>query len=287
MQIDVEDWFCDLETNEWDKKESRVVKSTERILELLKKTNNKATFFILGYVAEKFPALVKKIEKEGHEIASHGYCHKRIDEQTPEEFEDDLKKSIKILEKITKDKIKGYRAPQFTITKKTLWALDVIKKLGLKYDSSIFPVKTPLYGIEDAPLYPYKTKTRNGELLEIPLSIYKMPILKKNIPIAGGFYLRFFPSFFISHAVKKINNSGNSAVLYIHPWDLDFGKPKLKPKSLRKYYSFDASDKSLKWFHYYGLKKAERKFERLLNGFKFTSTEDWINKNSNGTGKRS
>lgn len=159
LQIDVEEWFSDLEYSEWEKYESRVVKSTEDILDLLKKTDNRATFFILGDVALKFPELIKRIEKEGHEIGTHGYSHKRIDQQTPNEFEKDLLKSLTILNKIAKLKVEGYRAPQFTISKKTLWALSIIKKLGLKYDSSIFPVKTPLYGIEDAPLYPHKIKT--------------------------------------------------------------------------------------------------------------------------------
>jgi len=277
LQIDVEDWFCDLDPNEWAKCEPRVVKSTEKILELLNKTNNKATFFVLGYVAEKFPELVKKISKEGHEVGTHGYAHRRIDEQSPEEFKKDLLKSIKIIEKITHKKVKGYRAPQFTVGKNTLWALDIIKGAGLEYDSSVFPVKTPLYGIEDSPLYPHERKTiKNENLLEIPLSIYEVPLIKKKIPIAGGFYLRALPYLIIKHAVKKINKSENVAVMYIHPCDIDKGKPKVAKKNLFKYYSMDSSDKSLKWFHYYGLKNAENKFERLLNDFKFTSTEDWI-----------
>lgn len=278
LQIDIEDWFCDLDYRDWEKYESHVVESTREILKLLKKTNNKATFFILGYVASKFPELVKEIQKGGHEIASHGYAHKRIDEQTPKEFEKDILKSINILKKITGKRIKGYRAPQFTITKKTLWALDIIKTAGLEYDSSIFPVETPLYGIKNAPLYPHIMKTKHGPLFEIPPSIYEFGPFKKRIPIAGGFYLRFFPRFFISHAIRKINNGGNTAVLFIHPSDIDSKKPRMKIKSLAKYYSFDSSDKSLKWFHYYGLKGAKSKLERLLNEFKFTSTEAWIKK---------
>jgi len=266
LQIDVEDWYCDLDINEWGGYENRVVLATDKILSILKETDNKATFFILGYVAEKFPELVKKIEKQGHEIASHGYSHKRITLQTQEDFEKDLLKSIAILEKITGKKIKGYRAPQFTIIKETLWAIDILKKHGLEYDSSVFPVRTPLYGIPDAPLYPYaignkQDKDVSKDFLEVPLSVYKIPFIKKNIPIAGGFYLRFFPYFFLNYAIKKINKSGNVAVCYIHPWELDIGMPKIN---------------KFKWYHYYNIKSAEHKFRKLLKDFKFISTEDWI-----------
>lgn len=265
LQIDVEDWYCDLDFNDWNFYKPRVVQATNKILSILKETNNKATFFVLGYVAERFQNLIKKIDDEGHEVASHGYQHKRILEQTPQEFEKDLLKSIKILEKITGKKIKGYRAPQFTIVKETLWALDIIRKNGLKYDSSIFPVKTPLYGISNSPLYPCcipnDKNSSKKPLLEIPLSVYKIPFIKKKIPIAGGFYLRFLPYFFIKHAIKKINKNGNVAVCYIHPWELDPEKPKIK---------------SLKWYHYYRLKSTEKKFRKLLKDFKFISTEEWI-----------
>lgn len=277
LQIDVEDWFCDLDPNEWKNYEPRVVENTEEVLRILKKTRNKATFFMLGHVAEKFPNLVKQIVKEGHELATHGYAHQRIDQQTPQEFKKDLDKSLKILKKITGKKAKGYRAPQFTITKATLWALDIIKELGLIYDSSIFPVKTPIYGMDNAPICPYRIKCSYGKFLfEVAPSVHIFPIVKKRFPFSGGFYLRFLPYFFIKHAIKKINKNNEPAVLYIHPWDLDPNKPKIKPKSLFKYYSFDSSDKSLKWFHYYGLKSAKNKFKKLLNDFKFTSTMEWL-----------
>lgn len=258
LQIDVEDWYCDLDIDKWKNYEARVVASTEKILSMLKNSGNKATFFILGHVAEKFPELVKKIGKEGHEIASHGYFHRRITEQSREDFENDLKKSIKLIEKISGKKVKGYRAPQFTITKKTLWALDVLKKNGLEYDSSIFPVKTPMYGIPDFPPYPSRL---SNSIVEIPLSVYEIPIVRKKIPIAGGFYMRAFPYFFIKYALKKINRNGNPAVCYLHPWELDPEKPKVK---------------DLKWYHYYNLKSTERKFKKMLRDFKFISTEEWI-----------
>ncbi len=242
LQIDVEDWFCDLEPQDWDKCEARVVAATEKVLSVLRDSSTKATFFILGYVAERFPALVKRIEGEGHEVASHGYGHRRITDQTPSEFEEDVRKSIDILESITGKKVKGYRAPQFTVMKETLWSLGILKKLGMEYDSSIFPVKTPLYGIPDAPLYPYRIESEHaGEgngLMEIPLSIYTVPLLGKRVPVAGGFYLRFFPYLFIRHALKTLNARGHVAVCYIHPWEFDPGKPRVE---------------GLKWYHYYRL----------------------------------
>ena len=265
LQIDVEDWFCDLDPQDWSKCEPRVMAATEKVLSMLKDSGAKATFFVLGYVAERFPALVKGIEEQGHEVGSHGYGHRRISDQTPQEFEEDVKKSITILERITGKKIKGYRAPQFTVVKETLWSLGILKKLGLEYDSSIFPVKTPLYGIPDAPLYPYKIESGNvneGEgLMEIPLSIYTTPLLGKRIPVAGGFYFRLFPYFFVRHALKTINRRGNVAVCYIHPWEFDPGKPRIE---------------GLKWYHYYRLAATEKKFRRLLADFAFISTEEWI-----------
>jgi peptidoglycan-N-acetylglucosamine deacetylase len=265
LQIDVEDWYCDLDPRDWNKCEPRVVAATGKVLSMLRDSGNKATFFVLGYVAEHFPDLVNQIEEQGHEVGTHGYGHRRISDQTPEEFESDVRKSIAILESITGKKIRGYRAPQFTIVKETLWALEILKELGLEYDSSIFPVKTPLYGIEGAPLFPYKlmceTVTEGDDLIEIPLSVYAPPFLRKKIPVAGGFYFRFFPYFFIRHALKSINKSGNVAVFYIHPWELDPGKPRAE---------------GLRWYHYYRLAATEKKFRKLLGDFAFISTEEWI-----------
>jgi polysaccharide deacetylase family protein (PEP-CTERM system associated) len=274
LQIDVEDWYCDLDFKDWKSHEDRIAKSINKVLTLLKERNIKATFFILGYIAERFPQLVKRIKEEGHEIASHGYNHTPLTQRTPQEFERDLSKSINILEEISNDKIWGYRASQFTLVEKTSWLIDILKKKGLRYDSSIFPVKLPvysIYGVADAPLFPYRISSSNikensakEEFLEFPLSVYKIPIINKTIPIAGGFYLRLFPYWLISHAIKKINKAGYPAVCYLHPWELDPGQPRIK---------------SLKWYHYYRLGSTEKKFKRLLRDFKFISTRKWIENN--------
>lgn len=268
LTIDVEDWYMDTDISLWPMYEDRIVKSTNRILELLDLSNTKATFFILGYVAEHFPELIEKIKQNGHEIASHGYSHKSILSQTPEEFEEDLSKSIKILENITGEKITGYRACQFSITRETSFALDILKKYGIKYDSSVFPIKTHLYGVPDAPLLPYYISSKDiikdcteKDLLEIPLSVYKVPILQKNIPVAGGFYFRFFPYWFISYALRSLNKQEKSFIFYIHPWELDHGQPK---------------EEMLKWYHYYNLSKTDKKFEKLLSDFKFVPVREGI-----------
>ncbi|RZD44143.1 MAG: polysaccharide deacetylase, partial [Thaumarchaeota archaeon] len=146
MSVDLEDYFCDLPFKKWSQYESRVLKTTNKILGLFEKNNTKATFFTLGYIAEKFPDLIKEIDSRGHEIASHSYAHLDIRKVTKEKFEEDLKKSVEILEKITGKKILGFRAPYFSIDKKSFWAMEILSKY-FKYDSSIFPVKTPLYGI--------------------------------------------------------------------------------------------------------------------------------------------
>ena len=268
LTIDLEDWYMDTNISTWDSYEDRVVQSTQKILKILDETNTKATFFVVGYVAEHHPELIEEIKDKGHEIGTHGYRHASIKKQTPSEFEEDLLKSIKAIEKITKDKIYGHRACQFSIVEETSWAIDILKKNGLKYDSSIFPAKTHLYGVPDAPLYPYHISSSNikmdnpeGDFLEIPLSVYRSPIVHKNIPIAGGFYLRFFPYCFIKHAMKKINKMGQPAIFCVHPWEFDPKQPRVK---------------ELKWYHYYNLSKTEKRFNRLLKDFRFTSIQAWL-----------
>ena len=179
LTIDVEDWYMDTDISTWDSYEDRIVESTNKILKILDERNTNATFFVVGYVAEHFPELIEDIKDRGHEIGTHGYSHTSIKKQTSSEFEKDLLKSVRILEDITKDKISGYRACEFSIGEKTAWAIDILKKKGLKYDSSVFPVKTHLYGVPDAALYPYHITASNikrdnpeEDFLEFPLSVY-------------------------------------------------------------------------------------------------------------------
>jgi len=266
MSVDLEDFFCDLPFNRWANYESRVVKNTEKILDLFDKYKIKATFFTLGYIAEKFPDLIREINDKNHEISSHGYSHYDIRKISKNEFENDIKKSLQILEKITNKKILGFRAPYFSIDKKSFWAMEILSKY-FKYDSSIFPVKTPLYGIKNAPRNIYKPNISNPELedsksdlIEIPLATHKIPIIG-NIPIAGGFHLRFLPYFYIKYGLKKINKNNNSFIFYIHPKDLDPEMPKISEYA---------------WHYYYNLKGATKKFENILKDFEFCTAQDFL-----------
>ena len=268
MTIDFEDWYQDVEFKNWDHYEDRIVQNTNKLLSLLDETNAHATFFVLGYNAERFPELIENINDKNHEIATHGYDHTPLLKQTPTKFEKELTKSIKILERITKEKIIGYRAPIFSVVKKTSWAIDILKK-HVEYDSSIFPAKTPLYGISKAPRFPYRLSSLDiktegeGDFLEFPLATYRIPILKKNIPIAGGFYLRLFPYRWIKYGIERINKEKQPAVCYLHPWEIDPKQPKIK------------SYKGWRW-HYYNLDKTEKRFRRLLRDFKFISIKEYL-----------
>ena len=266
MSVDLEDFFCDLPFESWSKYESRVLKNTNKILDLFEKYQIKATFFTLGYIAEKFPDLIKKIDDKGHEIASHSYSHLDIRKTTEKDFENDIVKSIKILEEIIGKKVLGFRAPYFSIDKKSFWAMKILSKY-FKYDSSIFPVKTPLYGIRNAPRNIYKPNLTNpsiedveSELIEIPLATDRIPIIG-NIPIAGGFHLRFLPYFYIKYGLNKINKNNNSFIFYIHPKDLDPEMPKINEYA---------------WHYYYNLSGATKKFEKILKDFEFCSVKDFL-----------
>jgi len=263
MSVDLEDYFCDLPFSEWDNYEGRVEVNTKLILNLFEKYKVTATFFTVGYVAEKNPELIEQIISKGHEISSHGYAHLDARKLTKEKFELDFKKSLDVLNSLTHEKILGFRAPYFSINKKNLWLFDILKK-SVKYDSSIFPVKTPLYGIPDAITHPYRisehdalSEDDNGDFFEIPPLSLKFPF--RNIPVAGGFYLRFLPVQLIKYAIKKMNRVGFPAMCFLHPKDIDPHMPRLPQYT---------------WHYYWGLSNASSKFESLLKNFKFSSVRE-------------
>lgn len=266
LTVDVEDWYhiCAVETKikpqDWQNYESRVEKDTNKILAILREADVKATFFILGYIAERYPNLISSISKEGHELATHGFGHNLVYRQDESSFKDDLIKSIAILENIIKNKIIGHRAASFSITKDSLWALEILSLNGIRYDCSIFPIRHPRYGIKDAPRFPYKI---NDSLMEFPPST--ISIFGRNIPVAGGAYLRLLPYWFIRYAITKINGIGKPAHIYIHPWELDDSQPKLDIPFSRKF------------THYANLKTTEYKLKMLLNDFKFGTVKDVLN----------
>lgn len=269
MSVDLEDYFCDLPFNEWPKYESRIVSTTDLLLELFDDHNTKSTFFTLGYIAEKFPKLIKKIHDRGHELSSHTYSHMDLRTVTPEEFEKDFLKSKNIIEKITGEKILGFRAPFFSVNKQNTWVFEILKR-HIVYDSSVFPVKTPLYGIPNAPKTIYHPKfsdiTKNDStesFFEIPLLVYSL-FPRIDIPAAGGFYFRFLPYFFTKKAIQSFNKNNIPIMFYIHPKDLDDNMPKISEYS---------------WHYYFGKKNIKNKFKKLLNDFEFSSVKKILIKN--------
>lgn len=266
ITIDLEDWYhCNLGENEvLKKRESTVEKNTEEILRLLKENNAKATFFTLGIIGEEFPKLIKRIDQEGHEIASHGYGHELVYELTREQFRADIIKSKQILEKIISKPVIGYRAPSWSITEKNLWALEELKNNGFKYSSSIFPIKTFLYGIPTAPNYPNYPEVNNQiiDILEMPPGTANFII--KKLGFSGGFYFRFFPFFIIKNIIKRRNKKGIPVICYLHPWEIDPNPPALEIRGINKF------------IHYYGIKRCKKKFEKLLKNFEFTTAQEYM-----------
>lgn len=268
FSVDVEDYFQvaafskKISRHDWDSYESRVVKNTEVILDMLDRYQIKATFFVLGWVCERNVGLVKKIHSKGHEVASHGYSHEMIYNQTPEKFESEVKYSKMLLEDAIGEKVRGYRAASYSITKKSLWALDILAECGFEYDSSIFPVHHDNYGLPSSPDVPYKIKTNGGlEIIEFPLT--SLNVFGYRLPIAGGGYFRLFPYWFVKSALRYINNSLNqSFVFYIHPWEIDVSQPRI-----------NANLKS-RFRHYNNLHKCEERLDKLLKDFSVGSFGD-------------
>lgn len=266
MSVDLEDWFCVhnlsavIKRDDWDKCELRVHESTRRVLNLLEKHQTYATFFVLGWVAERLPELILEIEEKGHEIAVHGYNHLLLTEITPGEFEEDLDKSLATLRRCgVKQTPMGFRAPSFTVVEKTRkWALETLENYGFKYDSSVFPVGFhPDYGIADAPLAPYKI---TDKLLEFPMSC--LEVFGKRLPFSGGGYFRLFPYSYTRLCMKRCNAQGRSAVFYLHPWELDPGQPKIKLPRAKAFR------------HYRNLDQTEKRLDALLGDFQFTTIRE-------------
>ncbi len=259
LTVDLEDWYhiCGVEgysePSKWDVYESRILKNTDKILRLFKTYNTKATFFVLGYIAYKEPDLIRTIKREGHEIATHGFCHRRIYEMTEQEFEEDVRKSIDTISSITNEKVSGFRAPEWSLRKQTPWALATLRSLGILYDSSMVPLTR--MGNRDFPVYPYKFNTEFGEIWEFPLTTTRF--FWERLPFSGGLPLRVAPYFYIVSKIKKINRERQPAMVYIHPWEFDIDKPKIGLPLSRRF------------MHYFNTKVASKKIEGLFNHFRF------------------
>jgi len=265
MSVDVEDYYQvsafakSVDTNEWEQHESRVVANTHRLLELFAEKNIKATFFVLGWVADREPQLVKEIYNQGHEVASHGYSHQLIYNQSQEVFKEETIRSKKLLEDLIGEEVIGYRAASYSITKRNLWALDILADAGFVYDSSIFPIRHDRYGIADAKTTPHKLSTPNGgELVEFPLTTRR--IGKMNIPVAGGGYFRLYPYFLTRHFLRAVNKKQDEQfVFYLHPWEVDPTQPRIEASWFSKFR------------HYNNLEKCESRLNNLIDDFQFTT----------------
>jgi polysaccharide deacetylase family protein (PEP-CTERM system associated) len=254
MTIDVEDYFQvsafapHISKERWPTLPCRVEKNVDRILFLLDQSGVKATFFTLGWIAERYPEMVKRIVSEGHELASHGYSHQRASEQTESEFYDDVSQSKALLEQISGQVILGYRAPSFSIGCNNLWALDVLLNAGYKYSSSIYPIKHDHYGMPNAPRFAFYPNGKDG-LLELPITTLR--IMQRNFPAGGGGYFRLFPYQISRWLLKQVNqNDQQSAIFYFHPWELDPDQPKQKnigfKTRFRHYVNLDRTENRLK-----------------------------------------
>jgi polysaccharide deacetylase family protein (PEP-CTERM system associated) len=262
LTVDVEDYFhvsafseC-IDQKDWDSYPLRVEKNTRRLLDLFDLHSIKATFFVLGWVAERTPGLVREIATLGHEVACHGYSHQLVYNQSPRMFREETIRSKTLLEDIIQAPVIGYRAASYSITGRSLWALDIIADAGFEYDSSIFPVRHDRYGIPDASVYPHRMKTPNGSwLVEFPLSTSR--IFGLRLPVAGGGYFRLYPYTITKAGLNQINRSQKPFIFYLHPWEIDTEQPKIS-----------AGWKS-RFRHYNNLDKCEHRLERLMNDFKF------------------
>jgi polysaccharide deacetylase family protein (PEP-CTERM system associated) len=269
LTVDVEDYYQvgvfqkRLDRAEWGSFESRVERNTEQLLEWFERRGAKATFFCLGGIAERHPALIRRIASGGHEVGSHGFDHEPVHRMTPDAFRDDARKTRLLLEDLAGSAVLGFRAPSFSITQKTLWALDAILDAGYAYDSSIFPIRRPDYGIPGARREPHAIATPSGRTIpELPLTVASF--LGKAIPVSGGGYFRMFPFAVTRWGLAKANREGRPAVFYLHPWEIDAGQPDLRHKTGRVG----------AFRHYVGLKGTAKKLERLLAAFAFGPARD-------------
>jgi polysaccharide deacetylase family protein (PEP-CTERM system associated) len=264
LSFDIEEHFqvsglaSAISRTDWDRHSSRVEKNTDTILSILGRHDVKATFFILGWIAERHQSMLKKIRAAGHEIASHGYEHKLIYDMTPDEFRADIKKSLDIIEGIAAVKVKGFRAPSFSLSANDLEKFQILADLGITYDSSLFPMKHFRYGdATSVPLAPFEI-IHNGKaiLREYPMTV--VDFLGRRIPAGGGGYFRLYPDFLIKRNFKKVNAENRPVIVYLHPWEFDPEQPRIKGAGFGNTFR-----------HYFNLKKTANKLDNLLTNLAF------------------
>ncbi|HHJ13113.1 MAG TPA: DUF3473 domain-containing protein [Gammaproteobacteria bacterium] len=259
MTVDVEDYFqvsafeAHVDRANWGHMACRVERNTERILQLFSEHGVTATFFTLGWVAERYPGLVRRIVDEGHELASHGWSHVRVTEQTPAEFRDDVTRTKALLEDISGSEVKGYRAASYSIGEGNLWALEVLGETGYRYSSSIFPIRHDLYGMPEAPRFAFRPN--GSELLEIPVTTVAFGARK--FPCGGGGWFRLLPYALFRWALRRVNDTdGQPAIFYFHPWEIDPEQPRQPGLGWKT-----------RFRHYLNLERMEARLRRLLKDF--------------------
>lgn len=259
LTVDLEDWYhvcgdheC-ADPSQWNAYESRVQNSTEKILRLLRRYKARATFFVLGYIAEKNPSLIESIVVDGHEIATHGYWHRRVFDMSQAEFEDDVRQSIAVLSGITGSPVLGFRAPEWSIRPTTSWMLPTLRKMDILYDSSMVPLSG--MGSRTYPSLPCSFETEHGVIWEFPLSTIRL--FWERIPFSGGLPLRITPYFYIVSVISAMNRGGIPAMVYLHPWEFDLEQPKIDLPLSREF------------MHYFNIRVTPKKTEGLLQHFSF------------------
>jgi polysaccharide deacetylase family protein (PEP-CTERM system associated) len=256
MTVDVEDYFQVsalapfFPHRVWDTTPCRVQRNVDRILALLDEAHVHATFFVLGWIAERYPTLVRTLAAQGHEIGSHGYAHQRVTELTPEAFLSDIRRAKALLEDLARTEVKGYRAPSFSVGRPNPWAFDCISEAGYRYSSSVYPIRHDHYGAPEAPRFPYYPR---ADLLEVPVATARL--LQINLPAGGGGYFRLLPYGLSRWLIERVNRQdGRPAVFFIHPWELDPGQPRI-PEAPAK----------TRFRHYVNLHRTEKRLRRLLS----------------------
>ena len=264
MTIDVEDYFHVsvfdgvVPRSQWDRLESRVCRNTDRLLDLLNEHAVRATFFILGWVAERHPSLIARIAAAGHELACHSHEHRLVYDLTREQFRADVRRAKAAIEDASGRRVAGYRAPSYSITPRSLWALDVLIEEGFTYDASIFPIHHDRYGIPLSPRHPYVVRREAGTIIEVPASTIRLGPL--NLPVAGGGYFRMLPYEWARTGIAHLNRvERRSAVFYLHPWEIDPEQPRL------------ATSKLGQLRHYRNLDKTEERLRTLISEFPFST----------------
>ncbi len=268
LTIDVEDYYMvsafadSIAPADWGRFESRVARNTERLLDILDRAGVRATCFVLGWVAERHPGIVREIRSRGHEIGCHSYGHRLVYDLGPEAFRADTRRAKSALEDVTGEAILGYRAPSYSITRRSLWAFDILAEEGFRYDSSVFPILHDRYGIPEHGRFPAKRDCNgSGGLLEIPLSTVR--VLGRNLPIAGGGYLRLYPAAVTEWAIRMLNErERQAAIVYVHPWEIDCEQPRMRGSRLSVFR------------HYVNIATTATKLERLLGKFRFAPLKD-------------